>query len=505
LLQTVNGIADEYGWALSYEEAPYISAIDLVDHTPPEWRSAFPNGRRFWRARGGSLVTRYSEDASGRATSLDERQVLSRVVSDYNASGNPGKFAVRTLAHGGYSVVCTAVHNGRESVSVTPILETQILPPRVSTDAMTALEMLFKLVSAKRGIAITIGAAPENILARRQVSIGGSSVSARDFLVEIIDDSKLNLNWRLLYDAGARTFTIDLLARRKVAYDLKGMRVHERNENGANVQVGSPDPRIEPGMRYRERAQFRRSEKGTTLVASSQRPLVQAVFGLADAYGWALSFEEPPYFSMHDLVDHTPAAWRAASPTGPRFLRVRGGAFSSTFSFDVGTSTATPAVQAVLSRVVRDYNASANPGRFEFRSLPNNVSYVVGTRVTDAGGATVAVTPLLDTQIGMPRVTTDAMTALGILTETLSAQTSMRVSLGLVPVNTLVQRRVVVGGKAAAARDLLMQIIEGSGTHLNWRLIYDPSERAYTLNLAVRRRISFDPANARMYERVVSD
>ena len=60
--------------------------------------------RRGCRVSGGLFQSNFPEPSNISSNSAEE-QVLQKLVSDYNASGNPGRFVVRKEAEGRYAVV----------------------------------------------------------------------------------------------------------------------------------------------------------------------------------------------------------------------------------------------------------------------------------------------------------------------------------------------------------------------------------------------------------------
>src|SRR5580704_3021757 len=82
-------------------------------------------------------------------------------------------------------------------------------------------------------------------------------------------------------------------------------------DSGAQVQERSARY-----SRYMERAEVHHQTNSASVVANSPRPLAQAVTALSEEFAWVIDFEDPPYYSKHDLVDDTAPEWRAAHPNG---------------------------------------------------------------------------------------------------------------------------------------------------------------------------------------------
>ena len=119
LLQTISDLRLEYGWQVNWESAPGYSRFDLVDATDPKWRAAHPNAKGVTRPSGGSFTATFPEpkDSSSPAA---ERFVLSRIIEQYNATDNPGKYILRTDAESRFTVVGTQVRDETGALREVP-------------------------------------------------------------------------------------------------------------------------------------------------------------------------------------------------------------------------------------------------------------------------------------------------------------------------------------------------------------------------------------------------
>ena len=117
----------KYGWKIDYEEPPFIS--ELIDAGDPQWRANHqpaPKSGTLIPA-GGKFESEYAE-VSAQPTAVDgEKQIMEKIVADYNQSDNPGKFAVRQESANRFAVVGVSVRDkfGKDKI-VTPILDTPI-------------------------------------------------------------------------------------------------------------------------------------------------------------------------------------------------------------------------------------------------------------------------------------------------------------------------------------------------------------------------------------------
>ena len=138
-----------------------------------------------------------------------------------------------------------------------------------------------------------------------------------------------------------------------------------------------------------------------TVAANDPRPLAQAVSAMREEYGWLVDYEDPPYMSDAELVDDTDPQWRASHPNAPGVRRVAGGAFKSEYQESAGETTR-GGQEAVLRKIVSEYNRSGNPGKFTVRLEEEGRFAVVGLSIKNQAGQDQNVTPVLDTLISVP-------------------------------------------------------------------------------------------------------
>ncbi len=215
----------------------------------------------------------------------------------------------------------------------------------------------------------------------------------------------------------------------------------------------------------------------------SPRPLLHAVRAVAEEYGWIVDFEDPPYYSKVDLLDDTDADWRAANPNSPGATRVAGGEFRSEFPELSRLTGGTE--QTVLQKVVDDYNATKNPGRFELIKNSDGTFVVVGVQVADELGNGETTKPILDTQITLPSQTRSGWDTLSAILQAIHAATGKKVAYVGISNNLFINSKMTVGGTDVAARSLLASTVSQLGTPfvLFWNLLYDHDTDMYLLNI----------------------
>jgi hypothetical protein len=231
-------------------------------------------------------------------------------------------------------------------------------------------------------------------------------------------------------------------------------------------------------------------ETAGTLTANDPRPLMQAVEAIGQEYGWIVDFEDPQYRSHFDLVDNTDPTWRANHPNAKGVVRVSGGLFQSTFPEP--STIPENAEEKVLQKIVADYNASGNPGKFAVRKEAEGRYVVTGISKRDENGNDEAVNDLLDTPISIATQERDARVTLKLILDTLAAKTSVKVILGTTGLSSdpLQEAELTIGGTDVPARTLLLQALEGvssTSPHFRgifvWNFLFDADTNAYWLHL----------------------
>jgi hypothetical protein len=225
LNQALDAISEEYGWSVDYEDPPYQSSLELIDVTSPVWRAAHPTSEsRALGIRGGAFRTTYPESPAT-ATSAEQRLiVLRQIVADYNASGNPGQFAVREFAGGRLGIVGTSVKDESGNQIPTPsVLDTPVTVRGGSMNLGEAVDIILEALNVKT--ATKLGASlPTNLMFQTQVKLPEGEMPARDALHQVLAQAKGKLYWRLLYGPGRQAYGFNVLIARRVQYDTFGTR-----------------------------------------------------------------------------------------------------------------------------------------------------------------------------------------------------------------------------------------------------------------------------------------
>jgi len=249
--------------------------------------------------------------------------------------------------------------------------------------------------------------------------------------------------------------------------------------------------------KYMDHAEVRHLDNSVTVTADAPRPLADTMMALSEEYAWAIDFEDPPYYSKHDLVDDTDPKWRAAHPTAKGFTLIAGDGFQTQFSENPNAASSSAEEEHILDTVVSDYNASKNPGTFNVVSEGDGRFAIVGTHVKDENGQNQAVTPILDTPISVQTDTRDALETIQVILDTLSTKCQTKVVPGTIALNGLTKPQVTVGGQNVPARVLLSQALSAAKVKVYWHLYYDSDGKTYFFNVLPLMKAQYDAAGNR--------
>jgi len=256
--------------------------------------------------------------------------------------------------------------------------------------------------------------------------------------------------------------------------------------------ASAADQSSPPKPKLWDRATIEQADGTVSVRADSSRPLQQAIEAIRQEYGWVVDYEDPPYES-YDLVDNTDPGWRRAQPDAKGVTRVAGGRFTTTFSLGTDMSSGSPDEEQVLEKVVADYNASGNPGRFMVKREGADRFAIVGIGIRDSKGNYKAVPPVLDTRISLPPQEHDVVQAMKLISQALSEKSKHRVEPGNAPTNLAAQTRMTVGGDNLTARELFAQVAAATRLRTIWLLLWDADAGCYFINMDIAMEADHGP------------
>lgn len=215
----------------------------------------------------------------------------------------------------------------------------------------------------------------------------------------------------------------------------------------------------------------------------SGRPLQEVVDALRQRHGWLVSYEDPPFEADQDLVDVTAAVRRDGHLERKVFVP-RGGPF--TFIYDLRAAVAEGPV-SILRALTDDYALTDNPGTFDVRATPP-LFHVVPTSVRGRDGRVRPITSILDTRVTLIEGRRSVATLLDEVTGDVSRQIGVRVSVGVVADNLLLQTFVQSAAVNESARQVITRALATVNRPATWDLRYAPRVGVYMMGVVYLSR-----------------
>jgi len=228
LWQAVQALSEEYGWTIDYED-PLYSEADVVDRNDAAFAASHPGIKQHVVA-GGHFEMSFAEDQNIALSVTEEKDVLQKLVTEYNKSNNPGKFTL--IEEGGARFAVVGVNGSPRAVMDTPI--------RIDSDAANgafALQDVCDAVTSASGVKVLLMMYPLNLFAHERVDFSHASMPARDLLKQILDaTTPRKLEYTVLYDLDDKTDHLSVMIVSKATTDtVTGRRMLE--------PVGTGQPR----------------------------------------------------------------------------------------------------------------------------------------------------------------------------------------------------------------------------------------------------------------------
>jgi hypothetical protein len=242
LTQVLEALQKKYGWFINYEDPQFTSKLDTVEVADPRAHAPssqiLPAGGRFTlefpappaqppspqpgAATEPGQMSNSAQSSPAQSSStpshpaqLDfaqEEKTLRLVVDAYNHSDNPGRFELRTIGEGNLTLVGTAAHDAKGQIaSQKPVLDSTLTLARGQRMATTTIELLCQRLTALRGIKVSLGVYPRNLLDHTPVTVGAAKkASARDLLLQTLAHTRGSYYLHLLYDPSSKGYYLDI-------------------------------------------------------------------------------------------------------------------------------------------------------------------------------------------------------------------------------------------------------------------------------------------------------
>ena len=247
LQEAIIQINEEYGWTVSYEDAPTVNAAEIVDDNAEFRRSRpgfHPELQDGYSPNGQPFQSTFNEINEHRA---DEEIVLEKLLLDYNASTNPGRYNLRRTPHGGYFVVGTSYtsESGLKAEN-TAILDCQISVTVTPTSLHDALQLVADKVNdtCKNNLRAKLDGifAGEWPMWPDEDDLYGTyrDQTARDVILDLIDQEEYLLVYSVEYAPGLNVYYLETYPASKKTVGVDGNQISEPIRNPKFISENFP-------------------------------------------------------------------------------------------------------------------------------------------------------------------------------------------------------------------------------------------------------------------------
>ena len=229
-----------------------------------------------------------------------------------------------------------------------------------------------------------------------------------------------------------------------------------------------------------------------TVVIRSGRPVDDATRKLEAAYGWAITYEDPPRIFEGDLEDATARIRKdgksASEPGVMQILLPRIVVFS--FALDdrpkvaPGTRAPEEAARAAILEMLKGYAASVGGAEMFALSDSNGIFHIVPTQRKDASGKLEKIVPVLDTVVSIPPGQRTVRELVMAVCQSVATQMGVRLD-GELNGNGARQRTTQIASLPnESARSILSRIFAelAMPRPISWHMYYQPGW-GYALNV----------------------
>jgi hypothetical protein len=209
------------------------------------------------------------------------------------------------------------------------------------------------------------------------------------------------------------------------------------------------------------------------------RPVAAMVLQLETSHSWRITYEDPPYANDADIDDVTDQVVRDASERS--WLKVL---VPKTRTLSVPRLAGVTDESKALRTVVIQYNAMVGYEAFQIVQ-DGPVFHVIPKNMKDGSGQLQTAMAVLDTKIAIGAGERSIFQLIDEICAKISVASGTPVKIGTVPQSLLrnLKTPVSTAGRKQSARAILDEVFSRSGVHLSWRLLFDPKDRFYALNL----------------------
>ena len=225
------------------------------------------------------------------------------------------------------------------------------------------------------------------------------------------------------------------------------------------------------------------------IAANDTNPVSTIMRVLEKRYGWFMTYEDPPWQNLDELVDSTHPEYKRLHPGEAPAYAVRPHRLEFNLTAPDGQNR--PGLDDTMDVVLQSHMDSGNPGFFAYDHIGAYLHVrPVKARLRD--GQIVPWLSIMETKVSFPKAQRRAYDALMLVLSQVSEASHQTINPATIPTNGLMTASGEHGAEDRPAREVLTEIFEDINrlnveffnhpAHIVWDLMYDPTFKAYYFN-----------------------
>jgi len=222
LHQALDVLRLTFGWLVDYED-PIYSPTDLIDLTGPVYKAAHPNGPRLLVPRTIPFSATLTKGSANEESAATQRTMLDQLVAAHRQIANPGEFVVNDEGSGRFAVVGISSESSNDS----GVLGFTIDLPAFDGSVEDYIQLICQEVHNSTMTKFELGVFPYQRLQTHLV-LPKSHIVARKALNDALDATGQLLYSEALYNAGDKSFFLNIRAAVRSRLDVDGREVYQQ-------------------------------------------------------------------------------------------------------------------------------------------------------------------------------------------------------------------------------------------------------------------------------------
>lgn len=213
--EAVETLEKRHGWAITYEDPPYVHESELSDVTLQVRRDLdkYKPGQapKVFVPTGGDLAFEYNIDSATKQPG-DPAAVVQQLLDAYARTGHPGVFVLDRTGQRVHIIPVASKNQNGVLTAHQSALEAVITLPPQKRNGLQLIEAFCEVVSAASKTRVVVGAVPLNQFYQYETDSGAKDQKAREFLSNELDrmTNDVKLSWQLLYDPLTKSYFLNI-------------------------------------------------------------------------------------------------------------------------------------------------------------------------------------------------------------------------------------------------------------------------------------------------------